>query len=173
MFYKMAKTVQEIRQERFEKGLCTRCGLRPPTTDKCCQICLDNDNVKREARRTAYKNKGLCASCGLHPSVSTKLCQVCLDKKKKVREESKIKVFEHYGNYMCSCCKANHPDILTLEHLSEDGEVYRKSKKIGTGDKLYGYLIRNNFPPDFEFEVLCINCSQSKKANNGICEHKL
>lgn len=93
-----------------------------------------------------------------------------------LREE----VVAAYGG-CCQCCGETEPDFLCIDHINNDGYLYRKSvknpetgkyTKTGphTGDRLLRWLIRNDFPEGFQ--VLCHNCNHSKK-KHGICIHQL
>jgi hypothetical protein len=69
-------------------------------------------------------------------------------------------VIKHYGN-KCNCCGESHLEFLTIDHIQH-------SNKGLYGERLYRYLIRNNFPNGYQ--VLCWNCN-SLKANldNELC----
>lgn len=92
---------------------------------------------------------------------------------------AKIKdiVFRHYGGWVCACCKETEPKFLTLDHINNDGNVFRKSivskkgydRGAGSGGFTYAYLYRHNFPPGYQ--VLCANCNHGKRMNNGVCPH--
>lgn len=75
-----------------------------------------------------------------------------------------------YGGNKCSCCGETEPLFLTLDHVDSDGSKHRK--EIGTtgGQKLYRWLIKNNFPKGFQ--VLCSNCNHGRFRNGGVCPHK-
>jgi hypothetical protein len=93
---------------------------------------------------------------------------------------AKIKdiVFRHYGGWICACCGETEPLFLTLDHINNDGNEFRKrivSKKgydrgAGSGGFTYAYLYRHNFPPGYQ--VLCSNCNHGKRMNKGVCPHK-
>lgn len=86
-------------------------------------------------------------------------------------KENKRIVFEHYGGTppKCSCCNESIFDFLTLDHKNGGGTKHRK--EIGASNMLR-YIIKNNFPE--EFEILCYNCNCSKAFNHSkICPHKI
>lgn len=102
-----------------------------------------------------------------------KMCRKSRDKQKYInrkeiiREQQrlydlsiKMKVITAYGG-KCVCCAENALEFLTIDAPPKD----KKS-----GGKLYRWLINNNFPQD-NYQLLCCNCSNSKKLF-GYCPHK-
>lgn len=77
---------------------------------------------------------------------------------KERRAALKRVVFEHYSgeNIRCAECDVSDMDILTLDHINNDGSEHRK--KIGT--RVYKWLIANDFPEGFQ--VLCWNHNMKK-----------
>jgi len=87
---------------------------------------------------------------------------------KTQREIEKEKVYNHYG-WECKCCGENNIEFLSLDHIKGGG---KKQRKEG-GQHQYGWIIKNNFPDNFQ--VLCMNCNFARgKTNNKnkICPHK-
>ena len=90
---------------------------------------------------------------------------------KKSKDAVKVKVFNHYGN-KCSCCPEKIPLLLTIDHINNDGNKHKDSTGHRYhGHKLYSWLIKNNFPP--EYQTLCWSCNMGKHLNKGVCPHKL
>ena len=77
----------------------------------------------------------------------------------------RMKVLEHYGS-KCTCCGESENHFLTIDHVYGGGTKHRKILKPS---QLYGWLIRNNFPPSFQ--ILCYNCNMAK-GRYGICPHQ-
>jgi len=123
----------------------------------------------------------ICKECEAKVGLNRVYCNNCIPKKDKLKrmgikkENRKIKltVFEHYGGE-CKCCKENIIDLLTIDHVNNDGFNHRKETHP-TGAKssnhLYRWLIKNNFPKD-DFQVLCFNCNIGKRIGGGICPHR-
>ena len=90
------------------------------------------------------------------------------DKAKRIK--NKIKVLEAYGGkyYHCVCCGEKHFEFLSIDHINWDGKTHRKDLGL-TGNKFYGWLIKNNFPEGFQ--VLCMNCNFAKGIY-GFCPHQ-
>ena len=86
---------------------------------------------------------------------------------KKYRSELKNKIISQYGG-MCKCCGEKQILFLTIDHVNG-----RKTNNHGhdmAGCKLYNWLIKNNFPKDFQ--VLCMNCNWAKGLWK-ICPHQI
>ena len=67
----------------------------------------------------------------------------------------------------CACCGVKGLIFLSIDHMNGDGAKHRK--EIGGGDKIYRWLIKNNFPTGFQ--VLCYNCNVAKGVLSQ-CPHK-
>lgn len=89
-------------------------------------------------------------------------------REKEIRFERKMKVIQAYGG-KCVCCGEYIPDFLNVDHINNDGAEERK--KGLKGDKLFRYLITNNFPKNYQ--ILCFNCNYSKFLNGGKCIHQI
>ena len=67
------------------------------------------------------------------------------------------------GTPHCQCkgCTVNFVGFLTIDHINGDGAYHTANglKRL-SGAALYTWLIKNNFPPDFQ--ILCGNCNFSK-----------
>lgn len=77
----------------------------------------------------------------------------------------------HYGGNpsKCACCGETINEFLTIDHIDNNG--YKHRKKIGSGIGFFYWLIKNNFPENFQ--VLCFNCNCGRaKTKDKICPHK-
>lgn len=83
---------------------------------------------------------------------------------RKGHAKLKEKVFDHYGR-ACACCGEAQEEFLSIDHINNDGAQHKKEIPSG----LYRWLIKNEFPKDFQ--TLCMNCNWGKRLN-GICPHK-
>lgn len=90
---------------------------------------------------------------------------------RKARKERKVLVFKHYcgSDIKCACCGERKVELLTLDHVNEDGKQHRD--EINTSS-VYEHLLKINFKTTYEFQVLCYNCNLGKYRNGGICPHK-
>ncbi len=72
--------------ERRAKGLCLKCGKRPPATRRSqCEVCIEKCrpvDLERYHRRTAERRaKGLCPKCGKQPPAPDRsVCEPCNEK---------------------------------------------------------------------------------------------
>ena len=85
--------------------------------------------------------------------------------------KSRFIVLRKYSNgkgIFCNCCGERNVVFLTLDHVNNDGAKQRK--EIGrSSDKLYRWIVKNNFPPIFQ--TLCWNCNWGKQ-KMGTCPHQ-
>ncbi len=90
--------------------------------------------------------------------------------KRKIRSKTlKIQIINHYSNgtMRCKCCSENLIELLTLDHMNNDGCEHRK--KIGHNSiTIYRELINKGFPEGYQ--ILCHNCNWAK-SRFGICPH--
>jgi hypothetical protein len=98
------------------------------------------------------------------------ICKQCYRERAKpqakiFRQITKLRVFEHYG-LKCSCCGEDTYEFLTIDHINNDGKQHRREIQ----STIYLWLIRNNFPK--EFQTLCFNCNCGKSINKGVCPHR-
>lgn len=128
-----------------------------------CKKCGDKPCEKANAAGTLFRT--VCWHCR----------QVKPDKEKYLKRiqdnvvVAKSKVIKAYGS-VCACC--GEPDVrfLTVDHIDNNGAAHRQENKLNTGVRTYYFLIRNNFPKDFQ--LLCWNCNCGKQHNGGVCPHK-
>ena len=65
----------------------------------------------------------------------------------------------------CFCCGESDIRFHNVDHKK------RRTKQDDlSGERLYRYVIENNYPP--HFQVLCFNCNYGKRLF-GKCPHKL
>ncbi len=78
----------------------------------------------------------------------------------------KSDVLSHYGKdgTLCCCwpgCTECDPDILTLDHVENNGATHRKEIGGLTGMRMYPKLRKANYPPGFQ--TLCANHQLKKE----------
>lgn len=92
--------------------------------------------------------------------------------KRAAKNRMRDAVFAAYGGYRCVCCSETEKNMLTLDHVNNDGGQDRRDNPRMRGSwQMYEYLISHGFPPGLQ--VLCYNCNISKHRNGGVCSHKL
>lgn len=80
----------------------------------------------------------------------------------------KLAALAHYGpagELRCAWlgCSVTDLDMLTLDHVADDGAIDRKVNRCGCGTNLYRRLRRENYPDGFQ--TLC-GSHQLKKENH-------
>ncbi len=139
--------------------------------------------IRMKELKAERKAAGRCTKCGKQPLVSEASCQDCMDRTNETqnnrRREIRKTVLDHYGAPRCACCnELFNYEFLQLDHINGDGAAHRamlasstKKNNRGQGNagaKLLGWIIRNNFPADFQ--VLCANCNFAK-GDKKACPH--
>lgn len=147
------------RQQRIEKGLCARCGKRPP--DEGVQLCgpcrayhknyaakeweAAEGRQKRQQRlRTWQKNNP----------------DRVREREKKRYHAHRTQVLDHYG-HRCRCCGEANDAFLTVDHVNGDGASDRAN--------FYYRIVKQGFPKNLQ--TLCWNCNLAKHIY-GRCPHQ-
>ena len=76
--------------------------------------------------------------------------------------------FAHYGN-KCACCGESRIEFLSIDHINGGGTKFRQQNKGMAGVRMYGWLIKNDYPDGYR--LLCHNCNQSM-GYHGYCPHQ-
>lgn len=85
------------------------------------------------------------------------------------RRRTKQAVFDAYG-HVCACCGETEELFLDIDHCDNDGAEHRRKNRLSAGNSFYIWLVKNNFPPNFQ--TLCSNCNRGKFRNGGVCPHQ-
>lgn len=90
---------------------------------------------------------------------------------KKYRMKLRQLAIAHYSNNKntCSCCRENHWEFLSLDHIDGGGAEHRRLLKVRGGHNFYQWLKTNNYPKGYR--VLCMNCNMSW-GSWGYCPHE-
>lgn len=140
--------------------VCKVCNIEKPLSEfkkegryylKTCLMCFRAQN---RARTAAYY-------------VSHRKERVAVMKERY--HEQRQRAFSHYGA-KCQCCGETGSLFLTIDHIDNDGHLYRRARGNASHQGIYGWLVRQGFPAGFQ--VLCYNCNYGKHKNNGICPHQ-
>ncbi len=134
-----------------------------------CKRCL-LDYSKRKYRENPKRHHGYTnAWRRAHPERAREIVKTCytgnkekfLATAKVARLTKKERVLAHYSGGSMSCClcppeKAKvHVAMLALDHVVGGGTVHRD--EVGTGNKFYNWIIREEYPEGYR--VLCHNCN--------------
>lgn len=99
-------------------------------------------------------------SLNLISDVKTPNAKTYLDRKNQLSMirllKTKIHVIDYYGG-KCNICGIMEIDMLTIDHINDDGAAHRKNSEAKT---IYNWLNKNNFPDGYQ--VLCYNCNCTK-----------
>ena len=80
--------------------------------------------------------------------------------------ERKLRMFEALG-FECACCGERQPDLLTLDHVKNNGNEHRKILQC---HQIYWLARRQGWPKD-EWQVLCMSCNWGRRFL-GQCPHQ-
>lgn len=155
-------------EKRRALGICPDCSQQAEIGKVRCSNCLDKLSGRYHKRKYEW-----CAGCHTstpnRPVPGKTMCQSCLDKANERNRRLRNIVLEHYGCF-CHCvscdCKVKNPRHLTIDHKNNNGAKHRRETR-GIGS-IYRWLIKNNFPEDFQ--VLCWNCNLAKEKYGGCCD---
>ena len=104
-----------------------------------------------------------------HAEQLKKYDKIYHDKYKEKMKQQKIEAFDHYCGQICCWCGENDFDVLSIDHINNDGNIHRKSGNKGISN-IYRWLKDNNYPEGFQ--VLCNNCNWIKYRNGGVLPKK-
>lgn len=90
------------------------------------------------------------------------------EKNKKIRLKLKIEVMSKYGA-ICQCCRESRIELLTIDHIKNNGAAHRREINIRGGHEFYLYLKKQLYPEGYQ--VLCWGCNSSK-GMYGYCPHQ-
>jgi len=63
------------------------------------------------------------------------------------------------GEGTCRCCGQGDIDVLTIDHINDDGAKHRQEHP--SSGRIYNWLVSQEYPPGFQ--VLCMNCNVKKE----------
>jgi hypothetical protein len=118
-----------------------------PSGRKGCRVCLRENHRKCRSKPDRWEHE-----------------------KARIREfvlERKIEILTHYGPSKClgccwSECTVTDVDMLSLDHIQNDGAEHRRSMTHETaGSVAYAWVKRHNFPEGFQ--TLCHNHQWKKE----------
>ena len=160
---------------RKANGLCVTCGIAPASKASVkCDPCRLNGNAITWINRKENVEQGKCAVCKNDRNLHHTFCDTHWIKKKvagkRKNRELKIEVLSAYGDLACICCGEQNVAFLTLDHVNNDGWKERNEHgKIRYAS--YARLKKEGFPKDPPLQVMCYNCNNGKRTNDGICPH--
>jgi len=84
----------------------------------------------------------------------------------RLKRKIKLMILTHYGNGKLACARCGFIDIraLSIDHINALGAKHKRENKIRSGDGMYSWLIKNNYPQGYQ--TLCMNCQFIKRVLN-------
>lgn len=163
---KRRESDRKRRAKAINEGRCQVCITRVAIPGKrSCEICRERSRVYSKTCRIKRPDK--CKSYVLRWYKANK--QRVSKQHKERRDNIKYLIFEHYGN-ACACCNESHKEFLTIDHINNDGALFRKNNPNKRSNAaFYKSIIDSNFPTNLQ--LLCWNCNCAKQFHN-ICPHK-
>ena len=124
------------------------------------------------ARRWRLKHPEACSVDGCHRPkiINRSLCahhkEIVYDHNMRKKAQRKVEVLTHYGpEHKLQCCwkecTVADIDMLSLDHVNNDGAEDRRNSAGGSGDALYRKVEREGFPTGFQ--TLCFNHQMKKE----------
>jgi hypothetical protein len=126
----------------------------------------------REYKGNRYRERvaaKLCMDCP-RPATHGIACSYHQQKRRNYHkagtERIKLEVLTHYGkNGQLLCCwngcTITDVDMLSIDHVNNDGNIDRKSGWTGSGRRLYAKLKKQNYPDGYQ--TLCHNHQWKKE----------
>ncbi len=154
------------RDKQKSKGLCSICVSSAVQGKTMCEIHLSLLSERNVATKKKQVRDGWCRQCGVGtPAIPSHVhCLKCLGKKKRAVRKYKETVIQHYGG-ACAWpdCHVIDVDMLTLDHVLDDGFKERSSSGNRlSGNAFYLQVIRDEFP-EGKYQILCWNHQWKKR----------
>jgi hypothetical protein len=156
-----------FREDHLKRGLCSLC-CNPRLEGKTiCQKCAENHRQTNAERREDHMRRGLCLVCDNPRRSGRSYCSVCAAERAQYARgynaALKKRVMAEYGG-KCAWdgCGITDVDVLTLDHIQNNGAQARNAKVHGSGSSLYRALERLGYPKG-EFQILCCNHQLKKQ----------
>lgn len=145
---------------------CIRCNKKKAILGKSsCNKCLEYAKYKAREFRIKQRANGLCQDCMIKVKQGHVLCAKHLEMRKNTSRKNvkllKEECFKVYGK-KCSWpnCKITDHDMLTLDHIKDNGAKERKQKRR-LGIVLFGHLKKKGWPKGYQ--TLCGNHQLKKE----------
>lgn len=96
-------------------------------------------------------------------------CVSCANEASRVwLVQLKLEVITALGGKCAHCAEADI-DVLTVDHIDQQGSAHRLANRLASGWKTFIWLKRNSYPEGFR--VLCFNCN-TKAYRNWLRQQK-
>lgn len=119
--------------------------------------------------RAIRKANGQCRDCS-NDAIHT-LCDQC-----RMKSNLRSKLYAHKVKMLavsklggrCVCCGIDNLDILSIDHVNNNGAQHRNKLKYG-GLSVYNSILRGH--TEYALQIMCLNCNLSKLVCGDRCEH--
>lgn len=118
---------------------------------KVCGVCNEEKDVEKFGNSWDESRK-------------RNVCRACLGKRE--RAKLKLDMLNAFGR-RCQCCGETIPLFLSLDHIKNDGYMYRDQYNE---QQIYRLARREGWPKD-KYQCLCMNCNFAK-GHFGFCPHE-
>lgn len=139
----------------LDSKICNRCRVSKP---------LDHYYYRSDQHRYVTYCKKCIIDMGKTDVGRERKCRAA----KKHSRKLKIETMNAYGGCFCNICNENDLNVLTIDHVNNDGWYERRLILKGAnraGNTAYAYLRKMGYPAGYQ--VLCFNCNMAKHRNNG------
>ncbi len=117
---------------------------------------------------------GWCERCGEHTDIryDRLVCAGCTpgfasaENARFVRK----KMIKAFGG-RCQCCGENREHFLDLDHIDDNGADERRALRRAGKGTLDIWKRATEEGVGGDYQLLCSNCNQGKRRNNGACPH--
>ncbi len=135
-----------------------------------CKKCKLNKDFRFFYKHKSNKNGffSRCKKCEvkIHREYFLKNREKLESYNKQYLRNLRSKIISNYGN-KCNCCGIKTKEFLSIDHVNGGGRKHLR--KLGGGSSLILFIIRNNYPKDFQ--ILCYNCNFAKREKSK-CPHQ-
>ncbi len=153
-----------------EDRMCHRCGMEVmKPLQKLCEPCRCQNlrDISNKWRALAIA-RGVCLRCCGKAQDGMQHCRTCRLRQKQLRDVLKKQVMDAYGG-LCAICGENDLDHLTIDHINNDGSIWRKDNPTAAGGTaFYRKVVEMGYPRDLQ--CLCWNCNLKKRVRPDLCE---
>ena len=87
---------------------------------------------------------------------------------KRQRSRLKDDAIKAYGGE-CYCCGEDNPDLLTIDHVNNDGHILRKNSNAHK--RIYKAVKREGYPPTYRLACYTCNLGRDKEPDK-VCPHQ-
>lgn len=137
--------------------------------EKNKEICiLRNKNYRDKIKHTESYLEG-CRQRGRKYRKSAEQYKRIRECVRKNYNNKKNQCIREYGG-ACYCCAESIPELLTLDHINNDGKLHRA---VVGSHTMWAWAFNNNFPKDI-LRLSCFNCNSGRqRTENKLCPHQL